>query len=203
MKRRFDVSFLRILVVLNLGFLAPDVRAHTGPPFPIVVDQPIAGYVVSVWTDPDVGEATFFVMMEPGETGQARGEVSDVEMTVQPVSGRLPKATYHATKETARGHLKYVALPEFDAAEFWSIEVFVIMADGMRHRLVAEVEATPPGIGPWGVLFFLTPFLLFGGLWVMVFVRRSRKGRLRCEAVPRKVDARMSASHNQNLPEQP
>lgn len=187
-----------------LGLAWPGAAlAHTGPPFPIVVDQPIPGYVVSVWTDPDVGEATFFVMLEPGEGRPVGPAVSEVEVAVQPVSGRLPKVQHRATQEAARGHLRFVAQPEFDAAEFWMVEVVVRLADGTDHLFVTEVEATPPGIGPWGVLLFLAPFLLFGGLWVMVFVRRGRKPRMHCAAVPAKAGTGMSARRNPGMSDQP
>src|SRR5690606_31855498 len=52
------------LLVAGLLLPAP-VRAHEGPPFPIIVDERVGPYVVSVWTDPDIGIGTFFVVLEP------------------------------------------------------------------------------------------------------------------------------------------
>lgn len=162
-------------LLFGAGLLAlPHIAsAHSGPPFPILVDQPIPGYVISLWTDPDVGEATFFVVAEPDKAG-SRPEIAAVEIWLQPASGRLPKAVLPAVREQGRGHLRFTALPEIDAAELWHVGFEMAMADGSRHAFATEVEATPPGGGPWYLLFYLFPFILFGGLWAMVFVRRSR-----------------------------
>jgi len=167
---------LKRLPVLLLLALPGLVRGHSGPPFPIVHDQPIPGYIASVWADPDIGEATFFVVLEPDKSG-VHPEVSGVSISVQPVSGRLPKTTLEATRDMMRRSLRFTALPELDAQEMWRVNADIRMADGTLHAFVTEVEATPPGGGAWGLVVYLFPFLLFGGLWVLVFVRRSRQAR--------------------------
>jgi len=156
--------------------------AHVGPPFPILVDQPIPGHIVTVWADPDVGEAVFYIVLEP-EKSAAADAVSGVEVWVQPVTGRLPKAVYRATLESSRGPLRFVAKPEFDVAEPWTVGVDIRLANGTNYPFVTQVVATPPGLGPWDLLIYLFPFVLFGGLWVMVFLRRTRvRGRRQARA---------------------
>ena len=59
--------------------------AHEGPPFPLFVDQKVDRYVVSVWTDPDVGTALFFVIVNAPDLPADL----HVRIGVQPVSGRL------------------------------------------------------------------------------------------------------------------
>lgn len=169
-------SVVRLFVVIAIGCGCAPLRtafAHEGPPFPILVDEPIPDYLVSVWTDPDVGEATFYVILEPGEPA-ASDAIPEVDVWVRPVSERLPKAVYRAAQESARGLLRYLAKPEFDAAEMWTVGVDIRRANGQSDQLITQVEATPPGVGPWGVLLYLAPFLLFGGLWGFAFLRRAR-----------------------------
>jgi hypothetical protein len=98
-----------------------------------------------------------------------------VDLSVEPVNGRLPEKIYPTNQQKARGHLRFVATPEFDSQEFWKIRADIKIGDGSTHSLLTEVESTPPGLGPWDLLVYLAPFVLFGGLWAMVFVRKSRR----------------------------
>ena len=85
------VRFLRILLLLLI--LGPPASAHEGPPFPIIVDRKAGPYVASVWTDPDLGTGTFFVILEPPE-GRNLPASTKVSVGVQPVSGRLAEVLY-------------------------------------------------------------------------------------------------------------
>lgn len=180
MRWRSTIPMIAILLGLGLVWPRPAV-AHVGPPFPILVDQPIPGYVVTVWADPDVGESLFYVVLEPSET-TATEPIANVELWVQPVSERLPKVVYRATQESARRHLRFVAKPDFDVAEPWTVGIDIQRTDGTQHRFVTEVEATPPGLGSWDLLIYLFPFVLFGGLWGLVFIRRSRMAAAKARA---------------------
>src|SRR3954464_5531922 len=96
-RARYALPFVIIL------FFAEVVGAHEGPPFPLFVDRKVDPYVISVWTDPDVGEALFFVIVN----AQAATLPADlrVQVGVQPVSGRLPEAFYAAERENLQGHV--------------------------------------------------------------------------------------------------
>jgi hypothetical protein len=153
-------------------------RAHEGPPFPILVDRATADYVVSVWADPDIGEATFYVITEPrsaspGETSSSL-EPPRGELCVEPANGRLARKTYPATQQAMRNRIHFLAEPYFDQQEMWSIGIFVPSSQGETSELIMEVEATPPGAGARDVLIYLFPFVLFGGLWTLGMVRRWR-----------------------------
>ena len=50
---------------LLLTALSLPVRAHNGPPFPIIVDKRIGPCIVSLWTHPDIGIGTFWVIVDP------------------------------------------------------------------------------------------------------------------------------------------
>jgi hypothetical protein len=163
-----------LLCVAGVG-LAQSAVAHVGPPFPILEARRIPGYSVSLWADPDIGEALFYVMAEPDKGVEKRAVIHQVRLWVEPVSRRLPREEMVAEQQSARGYLRFVATPLLDAAEMWKVGVDIRLADGGTHGFETEVEATPPGLGPWDMVIYLFPFVLFGGLWAMVFIRRTRR----------------------------
>lgn len=167
-----------------LALAAPGAaRAHQGPPFPIVLDEPVGeGLVVSVWADPDIGEASFFIILEkPG--GGPPDVVPEVEMWTEPESGRLERARWPTERAALRNQLQFDATPWFDIGDFWTVG-FRIRAPGAEAREVtARVESTPPGYGPIDLVIYLFPFVFLGGFWVAVWSRRNRIRRMRAEQV--------------------
>jgi hypothetical protein len=143
--------------------------AHEGPPFPLFVDQKVDRYVVSLWTDPDVGDALFFVIVN----GQPPPDLQ-VQIGVQPASGRLPEAFYPAERESVSGQVQYRTLVHFDAEELWRVRVRLLSAAG-NAETIASVEATPPGYGRWDLLVYLLPFLAVGVLWAIAMIRKIKR----------------------------
>jgi len=155
-----------LLIVL---VLAQTAIAHEGPPFPLFVDQKVDRYVVSLWTDPDVGDALFFVIIN----GQVPPDLQ-VQIGVQPASGRLPEAFYAGTRESVSGQVQYRALVHFDAEELWRVRVRLQSSEGTTET-IATVEATPPGYGRWDLLLYLSPFLAVGVLWAVAMIRKTKR----------------------------
>jgi hypothetical protein len=149
--------------------LARTASAHEGPPFPLFVDQKVDRYLVSVWTDPDVGTAQFFVIINAQEVPADLR----VQVGVQPVSGRLPEMFYIAQRENLQQQIQYKAEVHFDAEELWRVRVRLESAQG-NAETVATVEATPPGYGRWDLLLYLFPFLAIGILWGIALIRKIR-----------------------------
>ena len=161
-------------LALSLWLIPVKVRAHDGPPFPIIVDQKVGPCVISLWGDPDVGIGTFFVIVNAPPGGEIPGDLK-VRVGVQPASGRLTEVVYPAEREDLRGQVQYKALVSFDAQETWRVRVKV-QSTQSSGEVMATVEATPPGLGRWDLLLYLVPFLMVGCLWaVSVVRRRSRK----------------------------
>lgn len=167
------MSSRRVIHVLSLLILlcfAKIISAHEGPPFPLFVDQKVDRYLVSVWTDPDVGTGLFFVIVKaPALPADLR-----VEVGVQPVSNRVPEVFYPATRENVQGQIQYRAEVHFDAQELWRVRVRLESAEG-NAETVATVEATPPGYGRWDLLLYLLPFLAVGLLWGLALVRKLKQ----------------------------
>ena len=161
-----------ILSFLAIFFLATTTSAHEGPPFPLFVDQKVDRYVVSVWTDPDVGAALFFVIVSvPGTDLPADLRV---QLGVQPASGRLSEVFYPTAREDLQGQTQYRAEVHLDAEELWRVRVRLESAVGNAETL-ATVEATPPGYGRWDLLVYSLPFLALGLIWTIALVRKIKR----------------------------
>lgn len=142
--------------------------AHDGPPFPIVVDQQVGPCVISVWTDPDIGEGSFFVIT------QAPPNDLTVQVAVQPTSGRLPEATYTAVREDLKGQVQYKTMVHFDVQENWRVRISLQSAQGSGET-IAFVEPTPEGLGRWDLLIYLLPFLAIGFIWLRAFLSKRNR----------------------------
>jgi hypothetical protein len=158
-----------------LGLLSP-AHAHNGPPFPIIENQKVGPCIISLWTHPDVGTGTFFVLIDPPPGSKIPNDLK-IGIGIQPESGRLPEVVYSATREDNRGQVEYKALTEFDRDEFWRVRLVLESSQG-NGEAMSRVEATPPGFGRWDLLLYLLPFLAVGFLWFQG-MRRTRRNRAR------------------------
>lgn len=146
------------------------VAAHNGPPFPIMTDQRIGPCVISLWTHPDLGTGTFWIMVDPPPGGAVPGDLK-FQIGVQPVSKRLPEVVYKSWPEKARGHVQFKSEVEFDQDEMWQVRL-ILESSGGNGEATAQVEATPPGFGRWDLMFYSLPFLGVGFLWFRAIARR-------------------------------
>ena len=160
--------------ILSLALALPRAAsAHDGPPFPIIVDAHVGSYIVSVWTDPDIGIGTFYVVLEAAQ-GTGFREPENVRIGVRPVSGRLPETMYSGTPERVRRGARFVAEVSFDRGELWDVRILIDGPAG-AGELRSRVEATPEGtIGPIGLLVYSFPFLLLALLWWRAAVARQK-----------------------------
>ncbi len=159
-----------------LWLLLP-ARAHNGPPFPIIENQKVGPCIISLWTHPDVGTGTFFVLVDPLPGSKIPDDLK-VEIGIQPESGRLREVVYTATREDNRGQVEYKALTEFDRDEFWRVRLVLQSVQG-SSEILSRVDATPPGFGRWDLLLYLLPFLAVAFLWFRGITRtRNRRKKL-------------------------
>jgi hypothetical protein len=158
---------------IAIMMIAPlPAQAHNGPPFPIIENRKIGGYVVSLWTHPDVGTGTFFVLMEPAAGGKIPPDLK-VRIGIQPENGRLAEVIYPTVRDDNRGQIEYDASVPFDRDEFYRVRLLLESSQG-NEELLSRVEATPPGYGRWDLLLYLLPFLAVGFLWFRGMTRRRR-----------------------------
>ena len=159
------------IALLLIFFFVRDVSAHEGPPYPLFLDRQVGSYVVSVWTDPDVGTGLFFVIPN---TPAGLPPDTRVQVGVQPASGRLPEVFYTAQREDLKGQVQYRAEVQLDTEELWQVRVRLESGQGNVETL-ATVEATPPGYGRWDLLVYLLPFLAIGVLWAVAMIRKTKR----------------------------
>lgn len=157
---------LAVLTLALAGSItARQTAAHQGPPFPILVDQRVGPYVASVWSDPDIGTGTFYVVLDAPK-GRAFIAPSTARIAVRPVSGRLPEVVYNAEPQKVSEGARFFAAVRFDKGEMWNVRVQIEGPQG-GGQLTTTVEATPDGtIGPISLLVYLVPFLAVGSLWL-------------------------------------
>lgn len=153
-------------------FFIGGVQAHEGPPFPILDAQALGAYRASVWADPDVGIATFYLVLEGGSGGGDHAAIDKVEVGVQPLSGRIAEAWTSASPMQVRKGQRYVAEVPLDRAEPWRVRVVVRSGD-RRDVLQSTVNATADAtFGPVGIALYSAPFLGVGVLWLLAILRK-------------------------------
>lgn len=156
----------------------PMVRAHDGPPFPIVSDQLAGAYLVSVWTDPDATDdgtagGQFWVQLRMAAAATVLPPSTRASVGVGPVIRTAPMRT--ATTAPFEGNpSNQFAAVVLDHEGRFAVEVTIDGPAGYAF-VETEVDATydrrpPPGM----LVLYAVPFLLAGFLWVKLLLRRSR-----------------------------
>jgi hypothetical protein len=186
MNRTGNYQVMRtLLACLQMSLLtmlcASNAAAHNGPPFPIITDQRVGPYIISLWTHPDLGVGTFFVMVDPMPGGTVPKDLK-VQIGVQPVSGRLAEVVYSAWLQDLRGQVEYKTEVQFDQQENWKVRLILASSAG-GGEAISQVVPTPAGFGRWDLLLYLLPFLGVGFLWVTAITKRRRLRKLRTQPV--------------------
>lgn len=177
-------GFVSLYLGLLIFLISSTVQAHEGPPFAIIIDEEVGPYLVSVWTDPDIGIGTFYIVFDPITEDHPTDDISSVEIGVEPVSGRLEEEVYSFEKQRARSGARYWTEVEFDKGEFYSLRIN-IRGEGFEKEMISEVEATPDGtIGPIGLLIYAIPFIAVGALWFRTIIAKRRRPEEESEASP-------------------
>jgi hypothetical protein len=167
-----SAAYALAIVILARG---GRVMAHAGPPYPMVSERVVGSYRMAVWTDPDTTNdgspgGQFWVIVTP-----AAGQVLSRETNVT-VSIHAPEHPEHqlttAAVADARAAARYFAALVMDHEGLFNVRVNVVGPLG-EATVNAQVQATyderPSG---WAVAVYVLPFLLVGGLWVKVLLRR-------------------------------
>jgi hypothetical protein len=160
-QEKFRLRWLAALLLIGLS-CAP-ARAHIGPPYPIMQNRKIGPFNVEVWSNPDVGVGSFFVVIDP-PPGQSIPPDLKVQVAVQPVTHRLPEKTYDAWREKLKSRIEFKTIAPFDKEEMWHVRVILASA-AVSGETDTDVMVTPTLLGRWNLLLFLLPFAGIGFLW--------------------------------------
>jgi hypothetical protein len=155
-----------------------EADAHDGPPYPIVSNQVLGPYRVSVWTDPDTTDdgtagGQFWVMIDPAGVGESLPAGVRAQVTVRPLDrtgGEVSAPSAPVNDDPSR---RFVALTMDHEGRF-AVRVDVDSVAG-RGSVDAEVFATYD-LRPSRIVLavYLVPFLLVGALWTTLLIRRRR-----------------------------
>ena len=157
------------LAIFVIG-CSPNAAAHNGPPFPILEGRRVGPYTIALWTHPDLGTGTFFVLVDPPPGGMVPKDLK-IQIAVQPATGRLPEAVYSAWIEDQKGQVEYKAEAQFDQQEVWKVRLMMNSSIG-GGEATSEVIPTPAGYGRWDLLLFALPFIGVGFLWFKVAAKK-------------------------------
>jgi hypothetical protein len=176
--RRDDRAAVRLVLSCGLLFIAGAASAHDGPPYPIVSNQVLGAYRISVWTDPDTTDdgtagGQFWVMIDPVSAGDSVLAQVTTRVTIRPLDRAGSPQTATALPVSADVTRRFVALPMDHEGRF-AVRLEVESVAG-QEIVDSEVQATydlRPSRALLGV--YLLPFLLAGSLWTVLLIRRRR-----------------------------
>ncbi len=166
-----------VLAVFGWLAWAWPALAHVGPPYPILLDEPVGPYVVSSLADPDVGIGTFVLAITDAQ-GQPAPPDTRVVLSVRPLDGHAAPASHIAQWQRVRDGERFIARVPFDAEGVWQVQLSVEGTAG-RGEISVDVRVTPAGISWLSSLLCLAPFLLVGILWIVGAHRQQRRPQRR------------------------
>jgi hypothetical protein len=157
------------LAALALAAAASQARAHDGPPYAILVDEAVGPLNVSVWADPDVGTGTFYFYLEPQSGAQL--PQTDIDVYVRPRDREVEETHFVAELADEDQPYQMVVKVEFPTREWWNSRFELSTPDG-GGELAKEVEVTPPGLGWFDLVWYLTPFIAIAVLFGKAILTR-------------------------------
>ena len=162
---------LCIGLLLALVVRPAEAMAHVGAPYPVLLEEVVGPYIVSVLADPDVGTGTFYVMVTmAGNEPTPSGTV--VMVWTMPEDGHVAETGSSAEREQTRYGERFVARAPFDAKGPWQVRLTIEGPAG-TGEVSFPVLVTPSGTGWLATLVCLVPFVALGLLWLRG-VRRQR-----------------------------
>jgi hypothetical protein len=152
------------------------LRAHSGPPFPIVSAQIAGAYEVAIWTDPDATDdakagGQFWVVLKARDTKAPIPDRTRVVVAIRPLD--RPGAELTATAAPVDGLVsRQFAALRMDHEGPFAVRVALDGPLG-RAEVTSQVDATYD-LRPAPALFFvyLLPFVAIGLLWIKLLWRR-------------------------------
>lgn len=159
---------------------ATALRAHSGPPFPIVSDQAAGPYKISVWTDPDATDdgtrgGQFWVTIEMAN-GIGPPADTRARVTIRPLDRPGAELSGDAAPVAGNVSRQFVALLMDHEGRF---DVRTAITGSVGSATVdAWVDATYD-LRPAPILLalYLMPFLVVGVLWIKL-LRQRRSARV-------------------------
>ncbi|HEX8027998.1 MAG TPA: hypothetical protein VF491_06035 [Vicinamibacterales bacterium] len=170
----------RWMVSLTIVLLLAQVEggAHSGPPYPIVSNQIVGAYDLSIWTDPDATDdgtpaGRFWLVLESAKKGVAMPADTRATVEIRPLDRQGSPLSGTASPEQGSASRQYITLLMDHEGPF-GVRLTV---DGPLGRadVEAQVDATYDARpAQYLIAVYLFPFLAIGAIWVKVLLRRRR-----------------------------
>lgn len=174
MTHRFRTAACAVTVTLSIAF----VRAHDGPPFPILSDHTSGPYLISIWTDPDTTDdgsagGQFWVRLHRADGAGAVPPETRATVTIRPA--QRDGSERRASASPVRGDVsnQFAALVMDHEGRF----AVRVMVEGPLGVATADAvtDATYDLRPPRPLLVvYAVPFVLVGLLWGRLLIRRRR-----------------------------
>jgi hypothetical protein len=167
---------IRLILLLTILLLPGKVQAHSGLPFPVLLDEQLGPYTVSVWADPDVGIGVFII---EGVVDPALQPVDmNVYLQVHLLDGspaRSDGVIYTASEHsrTDAGAERFIVRLPLEAEGYWRVDLTLDSAAGVAATHF-NLEATPPE-ARWLELFLV--FIPFGIIAVFLWLSLRQASR--------------------------
>jgi hypothetical protein len=174
--------YASLATVAIIALLSSDVvRAHSGPPYPIVSNKIVGAYNISIWSDPDSTDdgtpaGSFWVVLESVTRGASVPAGTRATVSVRPLDREGAVRTGVAEPVNGSVERQFIALLMDHEGRF-SVDLTVEGPLG-RAEVSATVDATyDERPAPYLIAVYLFPFLALGALWVKVLRARSKPKR--------------------------
>jgi hypothetical protein len=163
------------LSLAGLVFVAwpATVLAHSGSPYPVLLEERVGPYITSALADPDVGTGTFYVQATmPDETPAPPDTV--VTIWSKPQDGHASEAAYQAERQQTRYGERFVAKVPFDAKGPWQVRLTIEGPAG-NGETSFPIQVTPKGFQWLTTIACLVPFVILGLLWLRASRRQGEE----------------------------
>ena len=118
------LSFSTAFTVAVLLSRTTVVRAHSGPPYPILSNRIVGAYDISIWSDPDstddkTAAGKFWVVLEPASRGGSIPSGTRANVTIRPLDRPGQSQTGQANPVDGSASRQFVALAHGPRRPVW------------------------------------------------------------------------------------
>ena len=176
MKRRMRGTAIACSTAVALMLGGAPVRAHNGPPYPVLQNRIAGDYEISLWADPDASDdgsadGRFWVMVAPARKGVALPPDTQVRVSIWPLDhlDSLSSATAKPVEHEASRWFVAFAI-DHEGPHGVKARIDGPLGPAEVETVVnAEYDQRPR---PMVVTLFVLPFLLIGFVWLKLLYRR-------------------------------
>lgn len=172
----------RLAVVgVGIAVCVAGVRAHSGPPYPIVSKRVVGPYLASIWTDPDATDdrsaaGKFWVTLAAAAPREALPSETRATVSIVPTD-RAGEVVSGATRPVNRDPSNQFVALVMDHEGPYAVRVTIrgpLGSAELESKVDATYDLRPQ---PIMLLVYLVPFVLVAALWGKLLFKRAAARR--------------------------